>query len=213
MDFELEMAFFVGPGNPMGSPINVGQAEEHIFGLVLMNDWSARDIQGWEYVPLGPFNGKNFATSISPWIVTMDALEPFRVAPEKQEPQPLPYLRDPDLKSYDIKLEVALQPEGETKPSTICESNARYLYWSFTQQLAHHSSTGCPMRPGDLCGSGTISGPERGSYGSMLEISWKGAQSVKLETGQERKFIADGDNVILTGFCQGEGYRVGFGSV
>jgi len=199
LDFELEMGFFVGPGNSMGTPIDIAHAEDHIFGLCLMNDWSARDIQKWEYVPLGPFNGKNFATSISPWIVTLEALEAFRVAPEKQNPNPLPYLKDPNLKAYDIKLEVAIQPEGESTPSVVSKSNARNLYWSFTQQLAHHSSTGCPMQPGDLCGSGTISGPEPGSYGSMLEICWKGTKPVTLTTGQTRKFLADGDNVILSG--------------
>jgi len=211
LDFELEMAFFVGPGNAMGRPINVANAEEHIFGLVLMNDWSARDIQKWEYVPLGPFNGKNFATTVSPWIVTLDALEPFCCAPEKQEPAPLAYLQDPKLKQYDINLEVAIQPPNSS-PSTVCKSNAKYLYWSFTQQLAHHSSTGCPFKPGDLCGSGTISGPEVGSFGSMLEITWKGSKPAKLSDGSTRKFIADGDNVIMTGFCQGDGFRVGFGS-
>jgi len=211
LDFELEMAFFVGPGNKMGQPIKVENAEDHIFGLVLMNDWSARDIQKWEYVPLGPFNGKNFATTISPWIVTLDALEQFACDPEKQNPEVLPYLQDPKLKSYDINLEVAITPTKSKETTVVSKSNAKYLYWSFTQQLAHHSSTGCPTRPGDLLGSGTISGPEPGSYGSMLEICWKGTKPVKMNDGSERKFIADGDDVQMTGFCQGKGFRVGFG--
>merc|ERR1719461_1631266 len=213
LDFEVEVAiFYGGKPNDMGRRIPLSEGHDHIFGVVLMNDWSARDIQKWEYVPLGPFNGKNFATTISPWIVTMEALEPFRTPSEVQEPAPLPYLKDPNFTAYDINLEVALQPEGEAKPTTICKSNAKYLYWSFTQQLTHHSSTGCPFNAGDLCGSGTISGPDTGSYGSMLEISWKGTKPVKLPSGKERKFLADGDNVVMTGFCQGEGYRVGFGT-
>uniref|UniRef100_A0A7S2TH86 Fumarylacetoacetase n=1 Tax=Lotharella oceanica TaxID=641309 RepID=A0A7S2TH86_9EUKA len=211
LDFELEMAFFVGTGNKLGSPIPIEKANDHIFGLVLMNDWSARDIQKWEYVPLGPFLAKNLATTISPWIVTMEALQPFRVANEKQEPQPLPYLRDPSLTAYDIKLEVNIQGPEAKESSLISKSNAKYLYWSFTQQLAHHSITGCNMRTGDLLGSGTISGPSEGEYGSMLELSWGGKKEVKLPDGSTRTFLKDGDTVTMTGFCQGQGYRVGFG--
>eukprot|EP00469_Lotharella_globosa_P011687 CAMPEP_0167786398 /NCGR_PEP_ID=MMETSP0111_2-20121227/8776_1 /TAXON_ID=91324 /ORGANISM="Lotharella globosa, Strain CCCM811" /LENGTH=291 /DNA_ID=CAMNT_0007677787 /DNA_START=295 /DNA_END=1170 /DNA_ORIENTATION=+ len=165
LDFELEMAFFVGTGNKLGDPIPIDKAKEHIFGLVLMNDWSARDIQKWEYVPLGPFLAKNLATTISPWIVTMEALEPFRVPNEKQQPEPLPYLRDPSLTAYDINLEVSIQGSEAKEASSVSSANAKYLYWSFTQQLAHHSITGCNMRTGDLLGSGTISGPSPGEYG------------------------------------------------
>lgn len=214
MDFELEMGFFYGgQSNPMGTPIDIKNAKDHIFGIVLMNDWSARDIQKWEYVPLGPFNGKNFATTISPWVVTLDALEPFRRGPEQPQknPTPLPYLQDPNLSTYDINLSVDIQPPKQS-PHTVCKTNCRNLYWSFTQQLVHHSSTGCPFNAGDLCGTGTISGPEVGAYGSMLEICWKGTKPLKMPDGSERKFIKDGDNVILRGYSQGNGFRVGFGS-
>jgi len=214
LDFELEMGFIVGgKPNPMGTPINIKDAKDRIFGLCLMNDWSARDIQKWEYVPLGPFNGKNFATTISPWIVTLDALEPFRMGPEQPQmnPTPLPYLRDPELSTYDINLSVEIRPKKAYKPTVVCNTNCRNLYWSFTQQLTHHSSTGCPFNAGDLCGSGTISGPDRGSFGSMLEISWKGTKPVRMNDGSLRKFLQDGDTVNMTGYCQGDGYRIGFG--
>lgn len=218
MDFELEMALFVGgPGNKLGEPISIDKAEDAIFGLTVMNDWSARDIQKWEYVPLGPFLGKNFATTISPWIVTLDALAPFRIANQKQEPAPLAYLQDKNLAAYDIKLQVDIQGEGMKAPETVSRSNAKYLYWSFTQQLTHHSVSGCNMRPGDLIGSGTISGPDPSEYGSMLELSWKGpgfkkcTKPVELSDGQKRFFLKDGDKVLMSGYCQGEGYRVGFG--
>lgn len=214
LDFELEMGFFVGgEPNTMGEPIDIKDAKDRIFGLCLMNDWSARDIQKWEYVPLGPFNGKNFATTISPWIVTLDALEPFRMGPEQPQvnPKPLPYLDDPELSTYDVNLAVAIQPKASGIPTTVCETNSQNLYWSFTQQLTHHSSTGCPFNAGDLCGSGTISGPDVGSFGSMLEICWKGTKPFNLKDGTTRKFLQDGDNVRMTGFCQGEGFRVGFG--
>lgn len=211
MDFELEMAFFVGKGNALGDPITMDQADDHIFGACLMNDWSARDIQKWEYVPLGPFNAKNVGTTISPWIVTMEALEEFRVAGEVQEPVPLDYLREDDHAVYDINLEVSIQGEDMPAPHVVSRSNARHLYWSFKQQLVHHTSTGCNMRPGDLLGSGTISGPEPGSYGSMLEISWKGTKPVTMPDGSQRRFLADGDTVAMSGYCQGNGYRIGFG--
>ncbi len=214
LDFELEMGFFTaGPANELGRPITVDEADERIFGLVLVNDWSARDIQKWEYQPLGPFNAKNFATSISPWIVPWEALAPFRTAPPVQDPQPLPYLRGERSATADIALEVALATPDQAEPHTICRSNFKHLYWTMHQQLAHHTVTGCNIQPGDLLASGTISGPDKGSYGSMLELSWRGTEPIALPSGQERKFLQDGDTVIMTGWCQGDGYRVGFGDV
>jgi len=213
VDFELEMGFFVGPGNALGEPIPVGRAEEHIFGMVLVNDWSARDIQKWEYVPLGPFLAKNFGTSISPWVVPMDALEPFRCPGPKQDPTPLPYLRASGPQSFDIHLEVSLQGESMAAPHVICRSNYKHLYWSMAQQLAHHTVAGCNARPGDLMASGTISGPTPDSYGSMLELAWRGEKPIQFPNGEERKFIQDGDRITMTGWCQGEGFRVGFGEV
>jgi fumarylacetoacetase len=213
MDFELEMGFFVGPGNPLGQPIPVAEAADHIFGMVLVNDWSARDIQKWEYQPLGPFLAKNLATSISPWVVTLEALEPFRGPGPEQEPQPLPYLQSRGDWAYDIHLEVRLQTAQMAEPVTISRSNFRYLYWNICQQLAHHTITGCNMRPGDLLASGTISGPTADSYGSMLELTWRGERPLQLPTGESRKFLQDNDLVTLTGWCQGDGYRVGFGHV
>lgn len=224
LDFELEMGAFIGgPANPLGTPIDIKEAEERIFGVVLLNDWSARDIQAWEYVPLGPFTAKNFATSISPWIVTLDALDEFRCAssagPAQTDPVPLPYLIDPEYHrgTFDVTLQVSLQAEGDDEASLISQSNFKYLYWNMKQQLVHHSVTGASMRAGDLLGSGTISGPEPGTFGSMLELSWKGAKEVPLEKSKAspavRKYLLDGDNVIMTGFAQGNGYRVGFGNV
>jgi len=211
LDFELEMAFFVGPGNKLGHPIPIEQAADHIFGVVLMNDWSARDVQAWEYVPLGPFGAKNFGTTISPWVVPMEALKPFMVPLPKQEPEPLPYLREPaGSAAPDIALEVAVRPSGGA-PTVISKSNARHLYWSFAQMLAHHTVTGCNMQPGDLLGSGTISGPTPDSLGSLLEMTERGKKEVPLSDGSTRKFLRDGDEVILTGYAQGPGYRVGFG--
>ena len=213
MDFELEMGFFVGAGNTQGSSVAVDDAGEHIFGMVIVNDWSARDIQKWEYQPLGPFNAKNFATSISPWVVTMDALAPFRCAAPEQDPEPLSYMKESNRGTYDINLEVEIAAEGQDKGLRVCESNFKHLYWTMAQQLAHHTSTGCNLNTGDLLASGTISGPEKGSYGSMLEISWKGTEPITLPGGAERKFLADGDTVAMTAWCQGDGYRVGFGDV
>ncbi|CEO94815.1 Fumarylacetoacetase [Plasmodiophora brassicae] len=216
LDFELEMAFFVGPGSRLGEPLSIADAHSHIFGLVLMNDWSARDVQKWEYVPLGPFNGKNFGTSISPWIVTMEALRPFQVEPEPQTPPPLPYIQDPHNVAYDINLEVSITPDGPSASEVIVSrTNARHLYWSFAQQLAHHTSTGCNVRPGDLMGSGTISGSEPGSFGSMLEISWKGTKPVTMKDGTQRCFLQDGDTVRMTGICGSSKvpYKIGFGDV
>jgi len=214
LDFELEMGFFTaGPANELGTPVTIDEADDRIFGLVLVNDWSARDIQKWEYQPLGPFNAKNFATSISPWIVPWEALQPFRCQPPAQDPQPLPYLRGTRSATFDIALEVALTTDQMDAPHTICRSNFKHLYWTMHQQLAHHTVTGCNVNAGDLLASGTISGPDKSSYGSMLELSWRGTEPLTLPSGEERTFIRDGDTVIMTGACQGEGYRVGFGDV
>ncbi len=213
LDFELELGFFTGPGNELGQPITIQNAADHIFGFVLVNDWSARDIQKWEYVPLGPFLAKNFATSISPWIVTLDALEPFRCAGPAQDPEPLPYLKGSGDWSYDIDLEVGIQPEGSAGDDVVCRSNFRYMYWNICQQLAHHSVTGCNIRPGDLLASGTISGPDKGSYGSMLELSWRGTNPIPMSDGSERKFLQDGDTVVMRGAAKKDGLRIGFGEV
>lgn len=214
LDFELEMGFFIGPGNALGQPISTAQAADQIFGLVLVNDWSARDIQKWEYVPLGPFLAKNLATSISPWVVPLDALAPFRTAgPPQIEPEPLPYLQVDEAWSYDIHLEVLLETPTLTDAAVICRSNYKHLYWNMAQQLAHHTVSGCNMRPGDLLASGTISGDEPTSYGSMLELAWQGSQPIALPNGETRTFLEDGDTVIMTGYAQGDGYRIGFGEV
>jgi fumarylacetoacetase len=213
LDFELEVGAFVGPGNELGVPVPASRAAEHLFGLVLVNDWSARDVQAWEYVPLGPFLSKSFATSVSPWVVTFEALEPFRVPPPAQDPAPLPYLRVPGDGTYDITLEVYFQGAGMAGPERISRSNFRHLYWTPAQQLAHHTVNGCNLRPGDLLASGTISGPTPDSYGSLLELAWRGARPLPLPGGGRRVFLEDGDRVTLTGWCQGDGYRVGFGTV
>jgi fumarylacetoacetase len=213
LDFELEMGAFVGPGNDLGWPIPIGEAPEHLFGMVLVNDWSARDIQKWEYVPLGPFLAKNFGTSISPWVVTLEALEPFRTSGPAQDPAPLDYLRTQGDWTYDVHLEVWLHGERMERPERICASNARHLYWNVCQQLAHHTVNGCNLQPGDLLATGTISGPDPGSYGSMLELAWKGTKPLQLPGGETRVFLQDGDRVTMTGWCQGQGYRVGFGEV
>ena len=213
VDFELEMGYFIGPGNRLGEPIAVDRALEHVFGLVLVNDWSARDIQRWEYVPLGPFLAKNFGTSISPWVVTLEALEPFRVAGAVQQPAPLEYLRATGDQAYDIQLQVSLESAAMTVPLTICRSNFRHLYWSIAQQIAHHTSGGCNLRPGDLLASGTISGPTADSRGCLLELTWGGRQPLSLAGGETRRYLADGDRVTMTAWCDGDGYRVGFGEV
>ena len=213
VDIELEMACVIGPGNDLGRPIPIGRAPDHAFGMVLLNDWSARDIQRWEYVPLGPFLGKNFGTSISPWIVTLDALEPFRVSGPAQDPQPLPYLCSTGDGAIDIHLEVLLQGDKMPAPHCICRSNFRYLYWSIAQQIAHHTINGCNLRPGDLLASGTISGAAPDSFGSLLELAWKGTRPIAFPNGETRTFLQDGDRVTMTGWCQGQGYRVGFGEV
>jgi fumarylacetoacetase len=211
LDFELEMGAFVGPGNDLGRPVPIGEAPEHLFGMVLVNDWSARDIQKWEYVPLGPFLAKNFGTTVSPWVVTLEALEPFRTAGPVQDPAPLDYLRTQGNWAYDVQLEVWLQGEKMERPERICASNAKHLYWNVCQQLAHHTVNGCNLQPGDLLATGTISGPDPGSYGSMLELAWKGTRPLRLAGGETRVFLQDGDRVTLTGWCQGQGHRVGFG--
>ncbi|MHA6280196.1 fumarylacetoacetase [Salinimicrobium sp. CAU 1759] len=212
VDFELEMAFITTDANHLGEPIPIDEAEDYIFGLVLFNDWSARDIQTWEYVPLGPFLAKNFASSVSPWIVTLDALEPFRVESPKPEKKLLPYLQSTGKKSFDIELEVFLQPENGEE-TRVSKSNFKYMYWNMSQQLAHHTVNGCPVLSGDMMGSGTISGPTPDSYGSMLELSWKGEKPVKLNDGSTRTFIEDNDTVIMRGHCKKENYRIGFGEV
>lgn len=214
LDFELETAFVVGKGNNIGQPIAVDEANDHIFGMVLLNDWSARDIQKWEYVPLGPFNAKTFASEVSPWIVTMDALAPFKTACPTQEPKPLAYLNEKDSNnSFDINLSVELLPENSDEATVVCETNFKYMYWSMAQQLTHHTITGCKVEVGDMMGSGTISGPTPDSYGSMLEIAWNATKPVTLKGGETRSFIEDGDTVIMKGYSEKDGIRVGFGEV
>jgi fumarylacetoacetase len=212
LDFELEMAFIVGKQTELGSNVSTENAEEHIFGMVIFNDWSARDIQQWEYVPLGPFLGKNFASSISPWVVTMEALEPFRVAGPTQVPTVLPYLQFEGDKNYDIQLEVGIRPEGE-KESIVCNSNFIYMYWNMSQQLAHHTVNGCNIKVGDMMASGTISGRSADSYGSMLELSWAGTQPIPLSDGSTRSFLLDGDTVAMRARAEKNGLSLGFGEV
>jgi fumarylacetoacetase len=213
LDFELEMGVVVGQSSPMGGMLSEQQAEEMIFGFVLLNDWSARDIQQWEYVPLGPFLAKAFATSISPWVVTREALEPFRVRGPEQSPAPLAYLAQSRAQNYDIELDVSLRASGMNSPARISRTNFKYMYWSSVQQLMHHASSGCAMKVGDLLGSGTISGPDKDQRGSLLEISWNGAEPIDVPGGARRSFLEDGDSLVMRGWCQGEGYRVGFGEV
>ncbi|MEW5675735.1 fumarylacetoacetase [Flavobacterium enshiense] len=212
VDFELETAFITTDANIMGENIPVGEAEDYIFGMVLLNDWSARDIQKWEYVPLGPFLAKNFASSISPWIVTMDALEPFRCASPKQEPTPLPYLQQTGDHAFDINLEVSITPDNNQE-TVVSKSNLKYMYWTMSQQLAHHTINGCRINSGDMMGSGTISGPTEDSFGSMLELTWGGKNPIPMKDGSERKFINDGDTVIIRGYCVNDTVRIGFGEV
>lgn len=212
LDFELEVGFFTGKNNPLGKRISTAQAREFVFGLVLVNDWSARDIQKWEYQPLGPFLAKSFATTISPWVVTLDALEPFFVEPPKQDPEVLPYLRCDEKWAIDMELEVWLKSAQMTRPQRISKTNFRHMYWTIPQQLAHQTVNGTNVRVGDLYASGTVSGDSTDSYGSMLELAWRGERPITLEeTGEQRSFLHDGDSVILRGWCQGDGYRVGFG--
>src|SRR5438270_8571787 len=213
LDFELEMGVVVGQASPIGEMLTEKQAEEMIFGFVILNDWSARDIQQWEYVPLGPFQAKAFATSISPWVVTREALEPFRVHGPAQDPAPLPYLRQTAANNYDLVLDVGLRTPQMNEPQNICRTNFKYMYWSSAQQLVHHASSGCAMNVGDLLGSGTISGPDKHQRGSLLEISWNGTEPIELPGGIKRTFLEDGDCLVMRGWCQGDGYRVGFGEV
>ncbi|WP_338829609.1 fumarylacetoacetase [Bradyrhizobium sp. 27S5] len=213
LDFELEMGVVVGQASPMGEMLTEKQAEEMIFGFVILNDWSARDIQQWEYVPLGPFQAKAFATSISPWVVTREALEPFRMQGPAQQPEPLAYLKQTQPNNYDMQLDVALRAGAMNEAKTICSTNFKYMYWSSVQQLVHHASSGCAMNVGDLLGSGTISGPEKHQRGSLLEISWNGTEPVELASGVTRSFLENGDSLVMRGWCQGDGYRVGFGEV
>ncbi|MCS6933581.1 MAG: fumarylacetoacetase [Chitinophagales bacterium] len=210
LDFELEVAFVTNANTALGQSISTRKAEEYIFGLVLFNDWSARDIQKWEYVPLGPFLGKNFGSTVSPWIVTLEALEPFRTDTPAQEPAVLPYLQFEGKKSYDIHLEVEIMPESG-KGMVVTRTNFKYMYWNMAQQLAHHTVNGCNICVGDLYASGTISGPDAGSYGSLLEITWQGKNPLKMPDGTERKFLLDGDTVIMRGYCEKDGLRIGFG--
>jgi fumarylacetoacetase len=212
-DYELETAFLIGPGNKLGEPVPIDRATDHIFGLVLMNDWSARDVQAWEYQPLGPFLAKNFCTSISPWVVTLEALESFRQPLPPQDPEPLPYLRAANDFTYDIQLEARLQTASMDAPHVITRTNFQNLYWSIAQQFAHHTVNGCNLQPGDLLASGTISGPTEDSRGCMLELTWRGANPLTLPNGETRKWLEDGDRLTINGWAQGDGYRIGFGEV
>ena len=212
VDFELEMAFITFDGKPLGDSISTEEADSYIFGLCLLNDWSARDIQAWEYVPLGPFLGKNFASSISAWIVTLDALEPFSVESPEQNPKVLPYLEFDGKKAYDIQLQVGILTNNKDE-TVVCNSNFKYMYWNMAQQLAHHTSNGCNIRCGDLLGSGTISGKSEDSFGSMLELTWRGTKPLKVKDGSERKFINDGDSVVMRGYTERNGVRIGFGEL
>lgn len=214
LDFELETGFIIGKPNLLGQPISIEHAWDHIFGMVLFNDWSARDLQQWEYVPLGPFNAKTFASSISPWIVTLEALKPFKTSSPIQVPKPLAYLcENNSSNSYDINLSVEIQPENAVQPDVICETNFKYMYWSMAQQLTHHTIAGCNVQVGDLMGSGTISGPTPDSFGSLLEITWNATKPLTLSNGEQRTFIQDGDTVIMKGYCEKDGLRIGFGEV
>lgn len=213
LDTEVEVAFIMGPGNRFGEPISVHDAPQHVFGMALLSDWSARDIQRWEYVPLGPFLAKNFCTTLSPWIVTLDALEPFRTSGREQNPKPLSYLQSSRDWAYNIELEFLLQSQKMLEPQRIAAMNYQGIYWDFCQQLAHHTMGGCQMQVGDIFASGTISGPSLDSAGSLLEITWAGAHPIQLHSGEQRTFLQDGDTVMMRGGCQGQGYRVGFGEL
>lgn len=213
LDFELETGFIIGVPTRQGQPIDIQNAEQHIFGMVLLNDWSARDIQQWEYVPLGPFNSKTFSTSISPWVVTMAALEAFRVDGPAQDPVPLAYLQDKKANTFDIQLEVAIETEDKAPENIVSNTNFKHMYWSMAQQLSHHTIAGCNVNVGDLMGSGTISGATKNSFGSLLEITWNASEPLTFSNGEERTFLKDGDTVIMRGHCQGEHYRIGFGEV
>ena len=221
-DYETEIGFFVGPGNPLGQPVSIGEAEDHIFGLCILNDWSARDIQAWEYQPLGPFLAKSFASHISPWVVTLEALAPFRCGAYDRpdgDPSPLPYLSSPaneESGGFDVQIEVSLASQqmrnDGSAPEVLAVTNMQHLYWTIFQMLTHHTSNGCNLRPGDMLGTGTISGPDEGSLGSILEITKRGGEPLELPTGEERKFLADGDELIMRAWCEADGARrIGFG--
>jgi fumarylacetoacetase len=213
VDFELEVGFLIGPGNSLGQPISVQDTLDHVFGMVLVNDWSARDIQKWEYVPLGPFLSKNFGTSISPWVVTLEALAPFQTEGPRQSPAPLPYLQTDGNPTWDIALEVWLQSRSMREPQRLCASNLRHLYWNIRQQIAHHTCGGCNLGTGDLLATGTVSGPTSDSLGCLLELTAGGQQSLSLPGGEVRRFLEDGDRVTLTAWCQADNHRIGFGDV
>jgi len=213
LDFEMEIGYITGQGKPLGDRISTAEADDYLFGLVLFNDWSARDIQGWEYVPLGPFLGKNFASTISPWIVTLDALEPFKTPAPKAEVEVLPYLQYKGDQSLDINLEVSIKTTQSEDENVVCKTNFKYMYWTMQQQLAHHTVNGCNINAGDMLASGTISGSTPDAYGSMLELSWRGAKPLPMSDGTERKFLQDGDTVKMTGFAEKNGVRIGFGKV
>ena len=213
LDFELEMGYIIGKNSSLGSSVSTNEAEDYIFGKVLFNDWSARDIQKWEYVPLGPFLGKSFASSISPWVVTLEALEPFKVEGPIQKPDVLDYLKFSGLKNYDINLSVSIIPDESNVESQICESNFKYMYWNMSQQIAHHTVNGCNLNIGDIMASGTISGKSKNSFGSMLELSWGGKNKIKLDDGLTRTFIEDYDSIVMRGYCEKNDIRVGFGEV
>lgn len=210
LDIELETAFIIGKSTLMGDTVSTAKADDHIFGMVLFNDWSARDIQTWEYVPLGPFLSKNFASTISPWVVTLEALEPYRTKGYLQDPKVLPYLEYTGDRNLDIKLEVSLKPQNGEE-NKIITSNYKYMYWTMEQQLAHHTVNGCNINVGDMMASGTISGPEPHEFGSMMELTWRGTKPIKLKDGTERKFVNDNDTIIIRGYCKKDGMRVGFG--
>ena len=213
LDYEVELAAFLGPGSSLGESIPIAEAEQHLAGVCLLNDWSARDIQRWEYQPLGPFLGKNFATSISPWVVTAEALAPFRKAAPVHDVPVLPYLQASGLDAFDITVEAWLQPAGLDEPVRLSRANFQNMYWTFAQMIAHHASNGCPLEAGDLIGSGTISGPERENRGCLLELTWKGKEPLRLANGEERCFLEDGDGVIFRAWCEVAHYRrIGFGA-
>ncbi len=211
LDFEVEIGVIIGKSNKMGKPVKVKEAEEYIFGLVLLNDWSARDIQTWEYIPLGPFNSKNFATTISPWIITLEALEPFKISLSKQNPGPLPYLFDNDLKSWDIPITVSIKNKNEKNFHNISTTNYKYIYWSINQQIAHHTVSGCQLRVGDILGSGTISGNKKEEYGSLFELNENGKKKIKVGDN-EKTWIEDNDSIKMQAEIQGDGYKIGFGN-
>jgi len=215
LDYEIEIGAFLGPASSMGDPLPIAEAEDHLFGVCLLNDWSARDIQSWEYQPLGPFLAKNFATSISPWIVTLEALDPFRCTPPPRpegDPQPLPHLAPPGNSAFRITLEVWLRSARMREPVRLSHSDFSQMYWTLAQMIAHHTSNGCPIRAGDLIGSGTVSGPEKQNRGCLLELTWRGSEPLELPTGEIRRFLEDGDEVIFKGWCEASGYRrIGLG--